>query len=240
LANDYGVGYIQQIHSLQIIATATNKANVGAVDTESEQRRYFGTWHTSRDGNIRDTYKVNYSGQDWVFRGEIYPFQRSDAADIGLLVPDRLLQFNYSNDSDIRIKVDPSTVAVKATQVPPNPAFPNQPPGQFIIERTIPQYYIEKNCIELKSQFQDLVFNQVRDVGYRSLDQIDLFLDVDSIVVRPFAEVTFVVSYNSYLIILSEDSANQRVVGGGQFALCLPSLPYYPPPDPSGITTQVP
>jgi hypothetical protein len=228
LPNYYGTGFVQIHHELNIESEIEPGANIGSVLDESAIRRSLGTFHTEQDGYVDRNFVIEYPRQRFTWEGQKYPFERSNAADPGWMVPREKLGLDFILDADIPVKVDPFSLTLLTIPIPGS-----NPPRTRTIS-PVPQYKVEKSCLRLILDTQRLSLNNFQPASYKTLDKLRLFFDSDGLVVRPRIGVTMNCSYESFVVIASEDTPVTEVRGGGTFGVCVPILPVYPPQPPDG------
>lgn len=234
----YSIGSLQIHHELIVACSASPDANVGAVLEESALRREFGTWHREKDGAIDERFVIEHPIQRFRWAGERYPLSRSDAADPGRITLADGLLLDYVLDSNALLKVEPASLTLLAV---PNPNYNgNSTVPQYLYRRPVPQYYLDKSCFRLKPQGEKLTLNFFQPTGYKPLAPVELFFDSDRIVIRPFPFVDIQFTYNSYIIICSDDRTQTEYSGGSSFGVCIPLLPSYPPEEPPQVVTTSP
>jgi hypothetical protein len=224
IENYYGVGYVELYHSLRLVSVVDIGANVGSVLDESALRRDLGTWHRTRAGFVTATHKIEYESQEFTWTGNRYPFERSRAADPGLIVPSVEFKMNYTNASTIPVRAD--LVSLTPRRRDGDDGFSGVPFST--LDQPIPQYEIGPLCMQLSPSGSDITFNFFQPDNYKKLGGLLLRLDDDSIVIRPFRGVSIAIEYRSYIIVVSEDSNSRRVVGAEFNRQCPSSLPIYP------------
>jgi hypothetical protein len=160
------------------------------------------------------------------------------AADPGTLVLKNGILLDYTLDARAPVRAEPLSLTLLPI---PNPAASNDPTQPaYIYRRPVPQYYIDESCFRLKPQSESLELNFIDPPNYRSLDDLSLEFDSDTIFIRPYPGVSINYNYNSYILIASEDRSATQYTGGGSFGICLPTLPVYPPEEPDQNVVTAP